>query len=345
MQAEILESKKIKNNNRILLISFILIPIILFVYSFATGQYEVSPIEFVKVLLSKVIPIEQTWEPQVETVIFKIRLPRILAAMLVGGSLSCAGASYQGMFKNPLVSSDVLGASAGAGFGAALAILLSLSFFGIQVLAFIFGITAVAIVYIISSRLKDNSVTGLVLTGMLIGTLFSSATSLLKYMADPYDDLPSITYWLMGSLAKVDFRDLKFACIPIIIGLIPILIVRWKINVLTMGEDEAESMGINIKALRTIIIICATLMTVGSVSISGNIGWVGLVVPHLCRMIVGHNFKILIPTSIVMGSCYMLVVDNLARMISTAEIPLGILTSFVGAPLFIYLIINRKRSF
>ena len=336
------KDKKIK---KILMFTgFVVAPISIFLISFMIGKYSIPPSQFIEVMLSKVIDIPVTWEKSVETVLFKVRLPRVLAAMLVGAALSVAGVSYQGMFKNPLVSPDILGASAGAGFGASLAIMLSLGLAQIQMSAFIFSIIAVILVYSISNIMRNNQVLGLVLSGMLIGNLFQAFTSFLKFLADPDDKLPSITFWLMGGLSGIEYKDIISVAIPIALGMIPLFLLRWKINLLTFGDEEARAMGINTRVLRFIVIICATLITAASVSISGMIGWVGLIVPHLCRMLVGPNYKILLPTTIVVGASYLLLVDNLCRMLSTVEIPLGILTSIVGAPFFLFLILRRRKE-
>lgn len=325
-------------------IILVALPVVAFLISFPLGRYPVSLEQLITVLAAKVFPIAHTWPSTIDTVIFKVRLPRILAAMLVGAALATSGAAYQGMFKNPLVSPDILGASAGAGFGAALAIFFSYSYFGIQVFSFIFGLAAVMLAWAVSSRIKHDPMLALVLSGILIGTLFSSGTSLLKYMADPYDKLPAITYWLMGSLASIDNKDVLAAVIPILIGVIPLYLVRWRLNVLSLGEEEAVALGLDTKKLRLMVIVCSTLMTSASVSISGLIGWVGLVVPHLARMAVGPNYCILLPASILMGSSYLLFVDDLARLMATVEIPLGILTSIIGAPFFIVLLMRSRRG-
>ncbi|MEG1448701.1 MAG: iron ABC transporter permease [Oscillospiraceae bacterium] len=340
--------KKAQVKYRTIILFLIVLPISIFIVSFFLGKYGISPSEFSGVFMGKINDIF-TGSPlkidgSVETVIFKIRLPRLIAATLVGAALSVAGVAYQGMFKNPLVSPDILGASAGAGFGASLAITLSLSLGGIQLYAFVFSIIAVMLVYFTSKIMKNNQILGLVLAGMLIGNLFSSFTSFLKFIADPNDKLPSITFWLMGGLSSIGYDEIVSAGIPIIVGIIPLIFLRWRINILTFGDEEARAMGINTKRLRFIVIFCATLITAASVSISGMIGWIGLVVPHISRMIVGPNYKILLPTTIAIGASYLLIVDNLARLLSTVEIPLGILTSIVGAPFFLFLILHRRRE-
>lgn len=298
----------------------------------------------IKVLISKIAPIVKTWPDTIETVIFKIRLPRVFTAILVGGSLSLSGAVYQGMFKNPLVSPDILGVSSGAAFGAAVAIFLSFSTVGIQITSFIFGLIAVTLVYAISSKIKEDPIISLVITGVLVSSIFTSLTSSVKYIADTNDKLPTITFWLMGSLANITSKNLKSIIIPIAIGTIPLYIIRWKLNVLSLNEDEAKTLGLDTGRIRFIVVICSTLITAASVSISGMIGWIGLVIPHLSRMIVGPDYRVLLPTTILLGGSYLLLIDNIARSVTTVEIPIGILTSLVGAPFFIFLLLTNRRS-
>lgn len=338
--------QKIDNSKRNHIIIILLSVVLLFCFliSFIIGQYDISIIDVIKVLLSKIFPIQQTWSNQIQSVILNIRLPRILAAALIGAGLSVAGAAYQGLFQNPMVSPDVLGASEGAGFGASLALLLSFSFAGVSITAFVFGIAAVLIAYLVSLKMRTNKTLGMVLAGIMIGSLLSAATSFIKLVADTQNVLPAITYWLMGSLASIKISDLELAAIPILLGIIILMILRWRINIMTMGEDEAKTMGINTKGLRVIIILCATLITAASVAIGGMIGWVGLVIPHFARMIVGHDYKVMLPTAMLMGASYLIIVDDLSRTIATSEIPIGILTAFIGAPFFLYLIVKRGDS-
>lgn len=274
-------------------------------------------------------------------VLFQVRLPRILIAMLVGAGLGITGASFQGIFRNPLVSPFILGVSSGGGFGAALAILLFDDSRMIQIFAFFFGMIAVSITYFIA-RLGDRfSTYSLVLAGVVVGSFFSALISLLKYVADIYTKLPAIVFWLMGSLASVKTSDMMTTAPVIIICVGMLIALRWRFNILSLGSDEAKGLGINTMALYGIIITCSTLIAASIVAIAGIIGWVGLVVPHLCRMIVGADHERLLPASALMGSAYMLVVDDLARIITTQEIPLGIVTAIIGAPFFAYLL---KRS-
>lgn len=334
------KTKKFKIKFTILVVIFIVV----FFGSFMLGRYPVSPPELMKIILSGIIDIPQSWPDAAENVIFQIRLPRVLAAAVIGAALSIAGVSYQGMFQNPMVSPDILGASSGAGFGAALAILLGASYMGISVAAFLFGLAAVMLAYGISRVSRINATLAMILAGMMIGSLFTSCTSFVKLVADTEQTLPAITYWLMGSLVSIKPQDVAFAIVPIITGSVPLFLLKWRMNLLTVGEEEAQAMGINTRALRLVVIVCATLLTASSVAISGMIGWVGLVIPHFCRMIFGYDYRKIIPASALFGATFLMVVDNIARLATTAEIPLGILTSFVGAPIFVYLILKGGTS-
>ncbi|WP_303864452.1 iron ABC transporter permease [Alkalibaculum bacchi] len=322
------------------------LPILAIIISLVIGRYAISLPEFFNAILSKVFQSNTGESSTIETVLFNVRIPRILSALMVGAALSVAGASYQGLFKNPMVSPDILGASAGAGFGAALGILLSFGDFGVQILAFLFGLTAVAVTYLISMIIgrSNNATLVLVLTGMVVSALFSSFISITKYVADPYDKLPAITFYLMGGLSSVTMKDVKILLIPLIVGIIPLILLRWKLNVLSFGEEESKALGIDTSKLRVVIIICSTLITAGAVSISGMIGWIGLIIPHIARMVVGPDFKVLLPSSLLIGSTFLLLVDDIARCTFSMEIPLGILTSLIGAPFFIYLLIKGRRG-
>lgn len=334
------KTKKFKIKFTILVVIFIVV----FFGSFMLGRYPVSPPELMKIILSGIIDIPQSWPDAAENVIFQIRLPRVLAAAIIGAALSLAGVSYQGMFQNPMVSPDILGASSGAGFGAALAILLGAGYMGISVAAFLFGLAAVMLAYGVSRVSRINATLAMILAGMMIGSLFTSCTSFVKLVADTEQTLPAITYWLMGSLVSIKPQDVAFAIVPIIAGSVPLFLLKWRMNLLTVGEEEAQAMGINTRALRLVVIVCATLLTASSVAISGMIGWVGLVIPHFCRMIFGYDYRKIIPASALFGATFLMVVDNIARLATTAEIPLGILTSFVGAPIFVYLILKGGTS-
>ena len=314
--------------------------IVVFFGSFMLGKYPIMPDELVRILLSRFVDMQQTWPDAAENVVFQIRLPRVCAAGLIGASLAVAGVSYQGMFQNPMVSPGVLGASNGAGCGAAIAIVLGMSYYTISFMAFLFGLGAVLLAYGISRVSRINPVLAMILAGMLISSLFGSITSFVKLIADTDSQLPAITYWLMGSLVSIQPQDVIFAIGPILVGMVPLWLLRWRINLLTVGEEEALSMGIDTGKLRFVVIVCATLLTSISVAISGVIGWIGLVIPHFCRMIFGYDYRRLIPTNILFGATFLIVVDNVARLATTAEIPIGILTSFIGAPVFVYLILT-----
>ncbi len=306
--------------------------------SFAWGRYPIAPDEVVGILGSRVFAVEPFWGERLETVLINIRLPRVLLACMVGCSLSAAGAAYQGIFQNPMASPDILGASAGAAFGAALAILLRAPSPLITLSAFFFSLLTVGAVWLVSTRARGKRVLGLILSGIMVSSLLSAGTGFIKLVADPADQLPAITYWLMGSLAGAKLSDVAFAALPMTIGLLPLLLLRWRINVLTLGDDEARTMGVHAGRLRVIIVLCATLITSAAVSVSGTIGWVGLVIPHLCRMMLGNNYRHLMPASMLFGALFLLLVDNLARNLLQTEIPIGILTAFIGAPFFLSLI-------
>ena len=304
------------------------------------GRFSVTPRELLRLLLSRFVRVEPNWRGGAENVLFQIRLPRIAAAALVGAALAVAGVSYQGMFRNPMVSPDILGASTGAGFGAALAILLGAGYFGISLTAFCFGLLAVAAAYLVSCLSRTNQTVALILAGMMISSLFSAATSYVKLVADTQQQLPAITYWLMGSLSSIKPRDVLFLVLPVALGLAPLLVLSWRMNLLTLGDEEARSMGVNTRLLRLAVIVCATLLTAASVAVSGMIGWIGLVIPHFCRMLFGYDYRRLLPAAALFGASFLVVVDDIARLAYTGELPLGILTAFVGAPIFLYLLLT-----
>lgn len=333
-----MKNQKRRLSYRAILVLMLLVLLATIVGSLSLGRYPISLKELGGILLSKVFDIEPFWEPVQESLFLQHRLPRILLACMVGCCLSSAGAAYQGVFQNPMAAPDILGASSGAAFGAALAILLNLGRSMIVILAFLCSILTVALVIYTGNRAKGKRVLGLILAGIMIGSLVSSGTSFIKMVADPEDQLPAITYWLMGSLNGTNPKDVLLACIPMAIGLIPLFFLRWRINILTFGDEEAQTMGVNARRLRTIVIICATLITAASVSVSGVIGWVGLVIPHLTRRMVGNNYKHLLPATMLFGAIFLLLVDNVSRNLLATEIPIGILTSFIGAPFFLYLI-------
>ncbi len=321
-----------------------LILLVLFALSFALGRFPISIKEIFGILWSKIAPVEPFWESRTERIFFQVRLPRILIACMVGCCLSAAGAAYQGIFQNPMASPDVLGASQGAAFGAALAILLGLGKSRITLSAFAFSLVTVLIVWLFGKKVRGKQIVGLVLSGIMISSLFSSATSFLKLVADPTEQLPAITYWLMGSLSGAKLEEVFVALIPMVIGLVPLLLLRWRMNLLTLGEEEAKTLGVNTSLLRLVVVLCATLVTATSVAVSGTIGWIGLVIPHFSRKLVGNNYRYLLPVSMVFGALFLLLVDNVSRNLLTTEIPIGILTSFIGAPFFLYLMLKGGDS-
>ena len=317
--------------------------------SFMLCRFPIVVDKALGMMITQLLPADQslidvTWTTQQENMFFNVRLPRILLALMIGACLSAAGAAFQGTFQNPLVSPDILGASQGAAFGAALAILTVGGALATSTLAFAFSMITVLIVLVISNHAKGNRVLVVVLAGVMVSSLFQSGVSFCKLVADPADDLPAITYWLMGSLSGVtSLADVARPAIPMALGMAVLFAMRWRINILTMGDDEASTMGINAKHTRYIVLLAATLVTAASVSVSGIIGFVGLVVPHLARMIVGSDYRKLIPASTLLGASFLLIVDDIARLATTAEIPIGILTAFIGVPFFLYLITRKKK--
>ncbi|MDR1864974.1 MAG: iron ABC transporter permease [Bacteroidales bacterium] len=310
--------------------------------SFSVGRYSIGIFDILRYVFSGTFLDEN-----VPVVITEVRMPRIIGAILAGGALSVSGAACQGLFRNPMVSPDILGVSSGAGFGAAIAILLSMSLMWIQVSAFLAGILAVCTALFVSRIIGSghDRILMLVLSGMIVASLFSALISLMKYIADSDFKLPDITFWLMGSLSGVSMSDVRLALPVTLIAIVPLFLSSWKLNVLSFGEEEAKTLGVNTARLRTVIICCTSLLTASVVCITGMIGWVGLIVPHFARFITGPNHKILLPASFLIGSTFMLLVDDLARSISSLEIPLGIITALVGAPVFLALLkVSSKRA-
>ncbi|MFA7678801.1 MAG: iron ABC transporter permease [Pigmentiphaga sp.] len=278
-------------------------------------------------------------------VIWQLRLPRAVAAALIGAALSAAGAAYQTMFRNPLVSPDILGVSAGAGLGAAFGIFLGLSLWWVQGLAFIGGLCAVALVYVIASAARRrDAILILVLAGVAIGAMLGAGISLLKLLADPYSQLPSITFWLMGGLHAITGNDLPWLAPGLLVALLPLFLLRWRTNLLSLPDDEARALGQHPMQLRSLMILAATLMTACAVSFSGIIGWVGLIIPHIARLLVGAEFSRLLPASLLLGASFLVATDLLARSIAPIELPLGLLTSLLGAPFFLMLLLKTREQ-
>jgi iron complex transport system permease protein len=306
----------------------------------AAGPIALGPAELLRALLGG-----PSAEGQAAMVVWSLRLPRLAAALLVGAALSAAGTSYQAMFRNPLVSPDILGASAGAGMGAAFAILLGLPTLGIQAAAFAGGLSAVGLVTLVAGRVRRHDpVLVLVLAGIAIGTLFSAGISLAKVLADPTVQLPSITFWLLGGLSAATSGDVARAAPLVAAGLIPLLVLRHRVDLLTLSDEEAEALGEDVPRLRLTLIVAATLVTGASVAIAGVVGWVGLVVPHAARLLVGPRFARSLPAALVLGAAFVAIADTLARSAAAIELPLGILTALVGAPAFLWLLARGGRS-
>ena len=312
----------------------------LFLLSFVMGRYGVPLGQVVRILLSGMLSLEQTWTDNMAIAVLNVRLPRILLACLVGCGLSAAGTGYQTVFQNPMAAPDILGASSGACFGAALAIMTGQGAVMITVFAFLASLLSVALVYLVGNHTRGSRVVNLLLAGIMVGSLFSACTSYIKLVADPTNQLPQITYWLMGSLSGTRMGTVRFAAVCMAVGLVPLLLLRWRMNLLTLSPDEARAMGVHTERLRLAVILSSTVLTAAAVSVSGMIGWVGLVIPHLSRRIVGSDCRRLMPMSCLFGAAFLLLVDNMARCLTATEIPIGILTAFVGAPFFIYLMVR-----
>ena len=332
------------------LLAFCLLSV--FLVSFALGHYDVSLRQVMVILCNAILGplsggrlmLPPAWTDTMQIAVLNIRLPRILMACMVGCCLSAAGAAYQGVFQNPMASPDVLGASSGAAFGAALAILLGASSRMVTLSAFAFSLATIVLVFLIARHAPGLRVVNLILAGVMISSLFSAGTSYCKLVADPSSQLPEITYWLLGSLSGTKITDVQLALPPMVLGCAVLLLIRWRLNLLTLGDEEAQALGVNTDLLRLGVILCATLITAASIAASGMIGWVGLVIPHLCRRLVGADHRFLMPASMITGAAFLLITDDVSRNLLAVEIPIGILTAFIGAPFFIYLILKQDAS-
>ena len=318
----------------------LLLPVLCGLVTLFFGRYPLAPTEVISGLLAG-FKLSQPPSAEVMTILWQLRLPRIIVGIFVGAALAVSGAAFQGVFRNPLVNSGILGVSTGAGFGASLAILLFAGGFFIYPLAFAFGVLAVFLSYLAGKIYSTVPGVTLILGGVIVSSFFGSLTMIVKYMADPYSQLPAITFWLMGSLASISYSQFV-ALIPMLLGMMGIFLVRWKINVISMGDKEALTLGVDVAKYKLVIIGSATLSTASAVCISGVIGWVGLVIPHIGRMLVGNDNNRLIPLSMSLGACFLIIIDVLSRSISSGEIPIGILTSLIGAPFYIYLLKKTK---
>lgn len=314
-----------------------------FFFSFMMGKYAMTPVEVCQTFWAHFFNLANV-DPKMDRVLFRIRLPRVGVVMLVGAALAVAGASYQGMFKNPLTSPDLLGASAGASLGACLALLWGLAGEYVQLFAFLGGMLAVGMAVWLNRQVDYDPTLGLVLAGILVSTLFQSGMSMVKFLADADDKLPTITFWLMGSFANVNAGDFLVSLLPMLIGFVILMSQSWKLNVLSFGDEEARAMGVKTRSTRLLVIFASTLITSASVAVAGIVGWIGLVIPHLARAIVGPNYKVLLPCSMVVGAVYLLLVDNIARLAMTVEVPIGILTAILGVPFFVVIFKHNMKG-
>lgn len=310
----------------------------------AIGRYIVPPVEVVRMIVGQVLPLERTWYETEATVVFDVRLPRVLLSFAVGASLALAGAVLQGVFRNPLVSPQVLGVSSGASFGGVLVMVLGLGSAALITGAFIFGILALLLVMAIGRVSSTSPLLMIVLGGVVVSSFFSALVSLLTYLADPYTTLPSVTFWLLGSLATANDAKVLTALIPLLLGGTVIFAFRWRLNVLSLGDEDAAVLGVSPRATRNVLLVAVALLTAGAVAVSGVVGWVGLVVPHISRLIVGGDNRVLLPASFLIGGGYLTLVDTLSRSITSTEVPLGILTAVIGAPLFIILLTRFSKK-
>ena len=320
-----------------------LLPVVVIGLSLFIGRYDLSMGDILSILFQPEKWMNDPDRAIEYSLVYELRLPRALLAFVVGGALAISGGALQGMFRNPLVDSGMLGVSTGAGFGACLGIILFQNTFMIYTLAFCFGLLAVILSYL-AGKIYDSAPTvTLVLGGVVVSSVFSALITFLKFVADPLEKLPTITFWLMGSLSRANFQDLSIALIPISIGVVGILLVRWRVNVLSLGEKEARALGVNTTLCRIILIACTSIATAGAVCVSGTIGWIGLIIPHIVRMLVGNDNRILLPVCLSIGGCFLLSIDLIARSIVSTEIPLGVLTALIGGPFFI-LILKRTKG-
>ena len=307
------------------------------------GHYSYDPRDVLRTLW-ETISSDELSDPAMGMVLFNIRIPRVAAAVLVGAALSLSGAVYQGVFKNPLVSPDLLGVSSGACVGAAAAVLLGLGMVQQQVLAFAFGIIAVTISVTIPKLIRNNTNLMLVLAGIITSGFMSSVLGVMKFVADEETELSAIVFWQMGSLTTVDGIDVVAVSPIAIICVVVLIALAWRLNILSFGEVEAKTLGVNVKLMRGIIIACASCLTASTVCISGTVGWVGLVIPHLSRLLVGSDHRRSLPTALLLGGVFMLVIDTLARTLTSSDIPLSILTGLIGAPFYAWLLYRQRQA-
>lgn len=315
-----------------------------YLFSFLIGSVDLSVPEVVDILVAQVIPNQDPyWQPVLERIVTGVRFPQITLSVLIGGALAVSGASYQTVFKNPMVSSDILGVSAGAGFGAAITMLNGGTWWEIQLAAFVGGVAAVGVAYLIGAVFGKQNLTVLVLAGVVVSSFFQALISIVKTVADTDSVLPSITFWLMGSLNKGDNTDLLVMLPSVILSMGLLFVFRHKIDVLAAGEDEARAMGVNVNLVKVAVIVASTLMTACAVSVAGIIGWIGIVVPHMARVVTGASYARLLPGSFVLGGLFLLLIDDLVRS-TFSDLPLGVLTALIGTPVFVFLLLKTRKE-
>jgi iron complex transport system permease protein len=342
MEQKTLTTKK--NNTVIIGMIFLVLLLGGIILAVCVGKYPVSPFESIQILWRRLFGLPCDIPEMTQNVVMGLRVPRILASVVVGAALSISGAAYQGIFKNPLVSPEFLGVSSGASIGAATAILLSLTTAFVSLFAFVGGIIAVLLTVSIPALIRNRSNIVLVLSGVVVGSALSSVFGFIKYIADPNTQLASITYWTMGSFSYIRLSELLVVLLIIAVPAVILILLSWWIDVLSLGEDEARALGANVRLIRGTAIACATLLTAGSVCIAGTIGWVGLIIPHFCRLLAGSSNRRLIPLCGLAGGLFMLIVDTLTRTIGTEEMPVSILTGIIGAPFYCWLLIRQRRG-
>ncbi|MEC9488781.1 MAG: iron ABC transporter permease [Halanaerobium sp.] len=335
---------KFNKEGKVIAGSFLVL-LLVFLASLFIGRYRINPINLYTAIKALLLGNGEFQPGSDWSVFYFIRLPRLLLVAAVGSVLSLTGATYQSIFRNPLVSPSILGVSAGAGFGVALGILVtSGSLTPVYILAFLFGIISVLLAYAISVFGKGNNIMMLVLSGILVTSLFNAMISILKYLADPYEKLPGIVFWLMGGFNRTGWQEVRFALPLMLPGIVVILLLRWYLNVMSMGEEEAISLGVNARLLRGGLIVVSTFMIAAAVATTGQVTWIGLVVPHIARFLVGANHRYMLIVAAVTGASLLMIMDDLARTLTTAEIPISIITAFIGAPFFAYLLLSKNES-
>jgi len=309
----------------------------------SVGRFPVPLGGVVQTLASHLFPMHSGAGQVEQNVVWLVRLPRVLVALLVGGGLGIAGAALQAIFRNPLVSPEIIGVSSGASFGGALVLLLGLGSVYLVAGAFVFGLVALAMLFAVTVGRTGTPMLMVVLGGVVIGSFFAALVALITYVADPYTTLPAIVFWLLGSVATSTYPKVLVAVVPILAGTVVLLLLRWRINVLSLGDEDAAALGVRPARMRSVVLVSTALIVAGAVAVSGVIGWVGLVIPHLARMWVGPDHRVLLPVSFLMGGAYLIVIDTLARTVTAGEIPLGVLTALIGAPVF-FVLLRRNRD-